>query len=393
MFQTGLYPTETGCFRNNIALPSDTRTVANYFADEGYETAYVGKWHLASDGEQEEVPKIDYRTKAIPPERRGGYTGFWRAADVLEFTSNGYGGYVYDENMRRIDFSGYRVDCITNFALEFLDVRDSARPFFLTISTLEPHHQNDSHHYEGPEGSKERFKDFDTPGDLAPFDGDYKEEYPDYLGACQSVDHNLGRVIQKLKDLGIYEDTVIIFSSDHGCHFRTRNTDSHLNGFDDYKRSGHDSSLRVPLVIRGGKYLGGQVVEKLVSTLSLPKTILSIAGIDVGNKMRGEDLIDIAKNPPENRKDQVFAQISESRVGRVIRTPGYTYAVYAPGLNGGEAPGSDNYADDYLYDLEKDPDQITNLIDDPSYNDQKALLRDSLVSWIREVENREVAIE
>ena len=72
--------------------------------DAGYETAYVGKWHLASDGELEKKPTIDHTITAVPLELRGGYTGYWRAADVLEFTSHGYDGYVFDENNNRIDF-------------------------------------------------------------------------------------------------------------------------------------------------------------------------------------------------------------------------------------------------------------------------------------------------
>ena len=176
LFQTGLYPTETGCFRNNVMLPKNVKTLANYMEENGYETAYIGKWHLASDGELEKAPTIDYQTKPIPPELRGGYTGFWRTADVLEFTSDGYGGYVFDENMNRLDFSGYRADCITDFALDFFDKRDVSKPFFMTISHIEPHHQNNAHHYQGPKGSKEKYANCKIPADLAAFpDGDYKE--------------------------------------------------------------------------------------------------------------------------------------------------------------------------------------------------------------------------
>ena len=90
----------------------------------GYETAYIGKWHLASDGELEKKPTIDHTITAIPMELRGGYTGFWRASDVLEFTSHGYDGYIFDENDNRLDFKGYRVDCITDFALDFFEQYD-----------------------------------------------------------------------------------------------------------------------------------------------------------------------------------------------------------------------------------------------------------------------------
>ena len=382
LFQTGKYPTETGCFRNNIMLPASVKTLGQYMEEAGYETAYIGKWHLASDGELEKPPTIDHTVTAIPRELRGGYTGFWRAADVLEFTSHGYDGFVFDENDRRVDFKGYRADCINDMALEFLDGYTGENPFFMTISQIEPHHQNDRKHYEGPEGSKERFRDFILPEDLKALGGNAAEEYPDYLGQCASLDENLGRLVAKLKEKGLYENTVILFASDHGSHFLTRNRDDHLNGYDDYKRSCHDACLHVPLVIAGGPYRGGRAVEELVSTASLPKTILALAGVDVGGAMIGENLLDVVEKKADNRPNEIFAQISESRVGRCIRTARYTYSVYAPGVNGGAAAASDRYADDFLYDMEQDPHQLNNVVADPAYAQVKAELRERLLDWI-----------
>ena len=393
LFQTGRYPTDTGCFRNNIMLPQTVKTLANYIEEAGYETAYIGKWHLASDGELEQPPVIDHATTAIPLHLRGGYTGFWRASDVLEFTSHGYGGYVFDEHDKRIDFSGYRVDCMTDFALDYLDTWDGDKPFFMTISHIEPHHQNDRKHYEGPDGSKQRFQDFILPGDLQALGGDARDEYPDYLGACASLDENLGRLVEKLKRKKIYDNTVIIFASDHGSHFRTRNLDDHLNGYDDYKRSCHDACLRVPLVIRGGSFQGGIAVDQLVSTESLPKTILALAGVDVKDAMIGENLLDVVTGSSENRVNEVYAQISESRVGRVIRTVDYTYSVYAPGINGGAAASARVYEDDFLYDLKQDPYQLTNLIADPAYASVKKRLRERLLAWIEKSEGCRPVIE
>ncbi len=394
LFQTGKWPTETGCFRNNIMLPAGVKTLGSYIEEAGYETAYIGKWHLASDGELEKPPTIDHTITAIPRELRGGYTGFWRTADVLEFTSHGYDGFVFDENDRRIDFKGYRADCINDMALEFFDQYDGKKPFFMTISQIEPHHQNDRKHYEGPEGSKERFKDFVLPEDLKALGGNGLEEYPDYLGQCASLDENLGRLVAKLKEKGLYENTVIIFASDHGSHFLTRNRDSHLNGYDDYKRSCHDAALHVPLVIAGGPFKGGVAVEELVSTASLPKTILALAGVDVGDAMIGENLLDVVEKKDDNRPNEVFAQISESRVGRCIRTARYTYSVYAPGINGGETAAADVYADDFLYDMEKDPHQLNNVVADPAYVQVKEELRERLLDWIQRAEgNRPLITE
>lgn len=387
LFQTGKYPTETGCFRNNIMLPKGVKTLADYIEEAGYETAYIGKWHLASDGELEKAPVIDHTITAIPKELRGGYTGFWRTADVLEFTSHGYDGYVFDENDNRIDFKGYRADCIMDMALQFFDQYDRKKPFFMTISQIEPHHQNDHKHYEGPHGSKEKYKNFVLPGDLAALMGNAAEEYPDYLGQCASLDENLGRLIERLKEEHLYENTVIIFASDHGSHFMTRNTDSHLHGYDDYKRTCHAAATHVPLVIAGGAYQGGKEVEELVSTESLPKTILAIAGVDVGDAMIGENLLDVVCGKTDNRPDEVFSQISESRVGRCIRTRYYLYSVYAPDKDGGACAASDLYADDFLYDLRTDPYELNNLIHDPAYDKVRLELREKLLGWIEKAEH------
>lgn len=99
----------------------------------------------------------------------------------------------------------------------------------------------------------------------------------------------------KLKEKGLYENTVILYASDHGSHFKTRNRDAHLNGYDDYKRSCHDGCLHVPLVICGGPFKGGKEVTELVSTESIPKTLLALAGVDVGDKMIGENLLDVVE--------------------------------------------------------------------------------------------------
>ena len=149
----------------------------------------------------------------------------------------------------------------------------------------------------------------------------------------------------------------------------------------------HDACLKVPFVITGGPFKGGVDFEDLVSTASLPKTICALAGVDVGDDMIGENLVDVVEGKLPERKNEIFAQISESRVGRCIRTPKYAYSVYAPGINGGAAAAADLYADDFLYDLEKDPYELTNLIHDPAYIEIKLDLRNRLLAWIKEAEN------
>jgi uncharacterized sulfatase len=373
--QTGTWATETGCFRNGIALPLSAKTMAHYLGDLGYQTGYVGKWHLAST---HGIPgrEVDHRTKPVPPAYRGGYRDYWVAADVLEFTSHGYDGHLFDADMRRREFKGYRVDACTDIALEFLRRRSPARPWFLFISYIEPHHQNDRNRYEGPEGSRERWKDYEVPGDLKDTQGDWRENYPDYLGCCNSLDANVGRLVDQLRRLRMSENTLLIYTSDHGSHFRTRNNE--------YKRSCHDGCIRIPMILRGPGFTGGQVSPELVSLLDTTSTVLAAAGHPLPAGVRGRPLQDALAATPETRRAEVFLQISESQVGRAIRTDRWKYSVSAPDKSGGADPGSERYVEDFLYDLEADPHERNNLVADPAYADVRSELRTRLIQRIVE---------
>jgi arylsulfatase A-like enzyme len=373
IIQTGKYATETLCYRNGIALPLNEKTIADYLSESGYSTAYIGKWHLASTilSSKENIgPKIDYTTTAIPLERRGGYKDYWLASDLLEFTSHPYEGHLFDQNMEKIDFEGYRVDCVTDFALDFLEKYDQQKPFFVFLSYLEPHHQNDIEKIVGPKGSKEKFSNYEIPGDLVNTQGDWNEFLPDYLGCCNRIDSNLQRITEKISELGLSEKTILIFCSDHGCHFRTRTWE--------YKRSCHESSIRIPLIIKGPGFMGGKIINELVSLIDLAPTILQIAEIKIPDYMKGKRLQNLVEKEDASWKDEIFIQISESQVGRAIRTKRWKFAVEAPKKSGFLYAKSDKYVGQYLYDLESDPYERNNLIDQPEYDEIKFELAQKL---------------
>lgn len=353
--QSGMYATETGCYTNGIALPRDITPLAEYFNRAGYQTAYIGKWHLGSD----KYPGIGVHCEktAIPRDRQGKYQ-YWRAADCLEFTSHGYDGYIFDNDGNQIDFKGYRADCINDFALEFLDKRDKDKPFFMFVSQLEPHHQNDHNCFEGYKETVDQYKDYPLPDDLTFLKGNYKEMYPDYISAINRLDYNVGKLVEKLKSLGIYDDTIIIYTSDHGCHFLTRNFE--------YKRSCHESSIHTPLIIKGGGFEGGKRDSRLVSLIDLPPTMLSMAGIKIPPNFKGYDLTKETDDPETQRKC-VFMQISESQCGRAIRTHRFMYSVRDLKPTGYLHESSKVYFEDYLYDLKYDPIEKHNLVKNPKY--------------------------
>lgn len=368
--QTGRYPTEIGCYKNHTMLPMDAPTIAKILSGAGYETAYIGKWHLASTGPKDGPD--DFLTKAIPPDRRGGFRDFWLASDLLEFTSHGYGGHMFDTDMDRRVFPDdrYRVDVLTDWAIEYLGNRRTDNPFFLFLSYIEPHHQNDHNHYEGPHGSKNRFRDFAVPGDLEGTEGDWREEYPDYLGCINSLDENLGRIRTALEERGIADNTVVIYTSDHGSHFRTRNSE--------YKRSCHESSIHIPFVACGPGFNGGSAVEELVSTIDFAPTVLKAGGIDTPGTMHGSPLQDLVNGTAGKRPEDVFIQISESQCGRALRTTRWKYSVSAPDIKWWEESSSNEYTEEFLYDLEADPHERNNLVASPGHTDIRTVLRERL---------------
>ena len=386
LLQTGKYPTELGCFRNAIGLPISDQNIANYFSKNGYDVAYIGKWHLASTlGKSDDtvLKKQDFRRKSIPPEYRGGYKDYWLASDTLEHTSHAYNGHIFDGDGIKREFNGYRVDCQTDFILEYLESCNTQKPLFLFISFLEPHHQNDHNAIEGPIGSKEEFKDFRIPGDLQNTEGDWEEFFADYLGCCHSIDMNLGRIIDTLKKLELYENSIILFTSDHGCHFRTRNGE--------YKRSCHEASIRIPLVIKGADFNGGKVINELVSLIDLPPTLLKAAGIEIPKLMRGKPLQKLLDSDSDIEKEwsqEVFIQISESQVGRALRTKKWKYSVVAPKRkepwDGYLYSKSDIYNEEFLYDLENDIYEKHNLVGDPTFEDVRKGLAGILKKKMKE---------
>lgn len=376
--QTGRYPTRTGCWRNGIALPPPVDTLADRMHALGYRTGYVGKWHLASNRGRHlpaDRPPARFERRPVPPERRGGYRDAWAAADALELTSGPTRGHVWDEDGRRVDLHGYRVDALTDLAVDRLDRFADDRPFFLFVSYLEPHHQNDRFRTIGPQGWARRFRDFDRPGDLPPWRGDWRWNYAEYLACCASVDANLGRLVDHLDRRGRLDDTLVVFSSDHGNHFRTRNLE--------YKRSPHDASIRVPLVISGPGFRGGTRRRDLATNLDLLPTIVTAAGGDDPH-LDGRPLQTDAGAPAD-----VLVQISESGIGRALRTPTHTYAARAPARNplaGHLRPASDRYVGTHLYDDVNDPHQRRNLVDDPGAVELRHRLAARLAERIHEVE-------
>jgi arylsulfatase A-like enzyme len=381
--QTGRYPTATGCFRNGIPLPADCRTLAHHFGEAGYATGYIGKWHLAD-------------ADPVPLGQRGGYDT-WLGANVLEFTSDAYRTIVFDDAGEPVMLPGYRSDALFDAAIRFVadhalppgTYSDSAQqPFFLFCSLVEPHHQNEIDAYPAPVGYAERYQGRWLPPDLATLSADggtAHQHIGGYWGQVKRVDEGFGRLLDALRSMDLMDNTIVVFTSDHGCHFKTRNSE--------YKRSCHDGSIRVPLALRGPGFDGGGRIDRPVSTIDLPPTLLDAAGIEIPADMHGRSFRPLVQDPAAAWPEEVFVQVSEAEVGRAIRTARWKYYVVAPDADPWEDAAAGRYVEAELYDLTHEPYELDNLIGQPSHRKVADLLRDRLIERMAQAGEAQPIIE
>lgn len=364
--QTGLYATQTGVWRNGRRPHPELQMLGSYFSAAGYDTGYIGKWHLMPHNHHGAVPK----------EGRGGYD-YWLAANLLEFVSGPYETHLWDRDDREHVLPGYRVDAQTDAAIRYVDDHAAGdKPFFLFLSYLEPHHQNHSDNFPAPDGYEAAYTQAPLPPDLAKLGGTAPQHWPGYCGMVKRCDEALGRIMDALKSLKIDGNTIVLFTSDHGCHFKTRNAE--------YKRSCHDASIRVPTAICGPGFEGGGRLPQLCSLVDLPPTLLDAAGIEIPTTMMGHSIKRLVADRRTPWPDDVFVQISESHTGRCIRTARWKYSVKSPllGENGQplDAAHAEAYVDDFLYDLQSDPWELTNLVGMPTFRGVVAEMRSRLTA-------------
>ncbi|MFB6189869.1 MAG: sulfatase-like hydrolase/transferase [Halapricum sp.] len=376
-FQTGKYATETGVWQSALPLPVEEATLGTYFKEAGYDVGFVGNWHVASTFDD-----------PVPPEQRGGYEDFWIGADVPEFTTKPTEGRLFDADGDPVEFDTYRVDAFTDFAVSAIE--ELSEPFFLMVSYLEPHDQNDMWTFVAPDGYAERHgKNPYVPGDLEDRPGEWYQELPNYYGIVERIDECIARLLDELDTNGYREDTVFAFTSDHGCHFRTRPGE--------HKRTPHESAVRVPAILAGPGFENGRNVERVTSLLDLPPTLLDAAGIDVPEAMRGNSLLPVVRGDEPDADGEAFVQISESQVGRALRTDRWKYAVAAPSMTGWSGGSgrrsSDLYVERYIYDLKRDPHERVNLAGRPDYRNVADDLRDRLLEYIDDVEDEQPDIK
>ncbi|MFC3527937.1 sulfatase-like hydrolase/transferase [Paracoccus mangrovi] len=360
--QTGRYATQTGVFRNEITLPPDQPTLAQVFKAGGYATGYIGKWHLAAQD-------------PVPPDLRGGYD-YWLAANHLEFVSDAYDARLFDGDGNEQKLPGYRVDAQTDAAIRYID-RHRDTPFLLFMSFLEPHHQNHTDDYPPPEGYRQTMDaNLWTPPDLVALGGTSPWHLAGYYGMVKRLDEAFGRMMDALRSLDLTENTIVMFTSDHACHFKTRNAE--------YKRSCHESAVRVPTMITGPGFMGGGQVTAMFSTPDIAPTLIEAAGLQVPASMTGASILPVIRDARAPWRDDSFFQVSESETGRAIRTKRWKYGVTADYDH--DRPGAPSYREVYLYDLDADPYEMVNLAGMAAFRETADMLKARLLDWIARIE-------
>ncbi|HAA76934.1 TPA: sulfatase [Candidatus Latescibacteria bacterium] len=347
-FLTGQYPLTNGVFLNDVRLSTDIPTLGNCLKAGGYRTGYVGKWHL--DGNK--------RAGYIPPgPRRQG----WDEWAVLNCTHSYLKSRYYlndDDQIRQWD--GYDAITQTDAAVDFINkADDDSRPFALVLSWGPPHNPYrdipDAYLDQYPVDEAEVRPNCETPN---------KEELSGYYAHVTALDEQLGRIQDLLEQKDLMENTVFIYTSDHGDMVGSQG--------EQRKQKPWDESIRVPFVIQCPGLKGeGSTLQKPINMVDLMPTLLSFAGIDIPDGVEGRDLSRLFTGGEPDGDDVAltmcitpFAEYT-GLPWRGVRTSRYTYArrLDGPWL---------------LYDNETDPYQQNNMIDQPEY----AALQEELEGYL-----------
>lgn len=390
---SGLYAHAHGVTNNFTEYPTELASFPVKLQQAEYRTAYYGKWHM---GEKNDQPRPGF-DMFVTHKGQGKYFD-------TEFNFNGAG--------RRV-VPGYYTTVVTDLSIEWMrEHRESSdKPFMLMIGQKAPHsfyfpEEKYRHAFDHVEVNYPHSA-FDLSGKpewmtkrLTTWHGiygpifDWRKKFPDnsarsvvdfarmvraYWGTILSVDDSMGRIVDALRDMGELENTIIIFMGDNGLL-------EGEHGMVD-KRTMHEASIRVPMIVR---YPGLTAVDRprrirqQVLTTDVAPTILDLCNADSLGKIHGKSFRKlVTEGDPDWRRGWFYYYDYEKQFPytpnvRGIRTDRWKYIRYPHG------DGSPDRHQAELYDLDSDPMELQNLIDDPRYEDLIRSLREQLVELMKE---------
>jgi len=364
---TGRYPSTTGMFINDLYLPSEELCFAEIFNEAGYNTAYLGKWHLDGHG----------RGSNVAPERRQGWT-FWKGSECDHNYPKEH--YFDNDNPEKKFWEGYSTFAIGDEAENYMENQVAKdNPFCLFVSLGTPHFP----HQTAPEEYKAMYppeKLILPPNVPENWTEKALQELQGYYAHCTATDKAIGEIIQKAKDLGIYENSVIVFTSDHG----------EMMGGHDFrpymKHQPFSESANVPFLVSypNMENATGKVAEAAITTPDILPSLLALCNINIPETIEGYDLSPIFK-APEQDKDRAALYMNLAPFGiayptdeyRAVRTNQYTFVKTPEGAS-------------MLFDDKNDFYQMNNLVNNPEYVEVQQKLEKQLSKELERIGEKEI---
>lgn len=358
---TGLYAHERKVPGIEYRMSPAERTMADEFNEAGYETVYIGKWHLDGGhgrmGSAEQVGRTPVRR-----ENRGRWQK-WLGFELRNAPFDTW--YFEDDDPEPKKIDGYQTDGLFDLAMDHLIERPSTKPFCMVLSVEPPHDP-----FEAPADVQTAWekREIELPENFDIDDENMRQQTilnrKRYYAMVENLDWNMGRLASFLSEHDLREDTIVIFMSDHG-----ELGGSHgLRG----KQWPFEESIGVPLIVSDPHCpdQAGTQIKAPVSTEDLFPTILGLAGLRPQENIHGTDLSALIRGDAANlnRQGVMLEFVAELRQGmpfydwvwRGFRSERYKYTV--KGDNHGGKPWQ-------FFDLENDPYERHNLIDDNEYRD------------------------
>lgn len=358
MLLSGQHALHNGVISNDAQLLTDNGVgFGEALKQAGYRTGYVGKWHLYGGDRDRGVP---------PGAHRHGFDTFLSNNCHLDYRP-GHCFYFNDEG-EKVFFDKWEPDAQTDQAIDFIDMhRDE--PFALFLSWHPPHdHLGGRQYITQPEWMdvydrneiRLRPNVIDTP--------QVRQWYHGYMAMCTGLDAAFGRLMDTLRARGLDDNTIVVYTSDHGDHLNS-NRRPWPKGFPE------DASCRVPFIIRWpARLAGGATSDLLIGTLDLMPTLLRLMGVTPPRVCQGRDLAEDLLAGREDTVDSVPLFMLPLN-WRGIYTHDHTYAV-------------DTFAEQHdlsfnvLYDRRRDPHQIDNVYYAPQRRDLRAHLHRKTLEWL-----------
>jgi len=386
---TGKYATTTGMVINELRMNPNHTCIAHLLTRAGYETGYIGKWHLWANqlGRHD-----DPRNSFVPPgPHRLGFDGFWAAYNFHHHYTNAW---YHGDSPERVSYGPgvYEPDGQTDLAIVFLRrAAKTGRPFALFLSYGVPHDPWSDDNV--PAEYRALFEDtaFPHPPNYRAEDDPYadawgrlepeeRERLPvwrrNYHAMTANLDRNVGRLTAALDELDLAEKTVLVFTSDHGEMFGAHGRRA--------KNIFYEEAVRVPFLLRWPDRIpAGRTAEVCAGTVDIMPTLLGLLRLEVPAEVEGMDLSDTALGRPDAatpsfallQNTGACADWKDGHEWRGLRTRRYTYARYR--VDGAE----------FLFDNRGDPFQTTNLAGAPECRPQLEECRECLEEKLVSVED------